>query len=66
MIKKIVKSQQKRMEEQVEGLRKGARDQITEKVMLARQQEYLRDMHRCASEGKTKFYRSGPNFYTPL
>lgn len=64
MLKRALKSQQKRIGHELESLKKGVREINHEKALLMRQQEYLKDMERSASEGKIKFYKSESNFYS--
>ncbi len=49
LLKKAVTSQNKRFKQEIESLKNGVTEINTERLILQRQKEYLKDMNRCAS-----------------
>jgi hypothetical protein len=49
LLKKAVTSQNKRIKQEIESLKNGVTEINTERLILQRQKEYLKDMNRCAS-----------------
>jgi hypothetical protein len=63
MLKKAIRSQKKMVFSHLENLKHGIELANQEKLLLRKQSEYLKDMQRSHSEGKTKFYKTHGNFF---